>query len=117
MQINAIIANLPVADPAADRDFYTGFLRLDQGFDFAGVTNYRSPTTRAAQVQLRQRSDGHEPDDPVVSIQVADVAAAYDEAQRCGYDIVYPLTKESFGPHRFYVRTPGGTVVNIIEHD
>lgn len=118
MRVNGIIPNLPVSDPAADREFYTEFLQLDAAFEYGGVTGFASPSNPAAQVNLRTRLTGSaEPDDPVISVQVSDVKAAFAEAQRRGYEIVYPLTEEAFGPHRFYVRTPAGTVVNVIEHE
>lgn len=118
MRVNGIVPNLPVADPTAEREFYTDFLQLEPTFEYGGVAGFASPTTNEAQVNLRTRDNGAaEPDDPVISVKVSDVSAAYEEAQRRGYEIVYPLTQESFGPHRFYVRTPGGTVVNLIEHE
>jgi catechol 2,3-dioxygenase-like lactoylglutathione lyase family enzyme len=118
MRVNGIIPNLPVSDPAVDRDFYTEFLELNAAFEYGGVAGFASPSNPAARVNLRTRPSGSaEPDDPVISVQVSDVRSAFAEAQRRGYEIVYPLTEEAFGPHRFYVRTPGGTVVNLIEHD
>ena len=51
-----------------------------------------------------------------MSIQVTDVDAAYAEAQRRGYQIVHPLTKEEWGPRRFFVRDPHGIVINIVGH-
>jgi uncharacterized glyoxalase superfamily protein PhnB len=51
-----------------------------------------------------------------MSVQVADVDAAYAEAQHCGYEIVHPLTHEPWGVRRFFVRDPHGIVVNIVGH-
>ena len=36
--------------------------------------------------------------------------------QRLGYEIVHPLTTEPWGIRRFFVRVPGGTVLNIAQH-
>jgi uncharacterized glyoxalase superfamily protein PhnB len=44
------------------------------------------------------------------------VDAAYEEAQRLGYEIVLPLKTEPWGVRRFFVRAPDGNVVNIVEH-
>jgi hypothetical protein len=33
-----------------------------------------------------------------------------------GYEIVHPLTTEPWGVVRFLVRTPDGTVLNIVQH-
>ena len=45
-----------------------------------------------------------------------DVDAAYAEAQELGYEIVHPLTTEAWGVHRFFVRAPDGTVINVVGH-
>lgn len=52
----------------------------------------------------------------MVSIAVDDVDAAYEEAVRRGYEIVHPLTTESWGVRRFFVRDPAGNVLNIVRH-
>jgi catechol 2,3-dioxygenase-like lactoylglutathione lyase family enzyme len=117
MAVHGIVPNLPVASRSIDRDFYTGFLSLTPTFERGDVAGFKSSARPAAQVHLMAAATGTEPDYPVISIQVSDVEAAYVDAQRRGYEITYPLTRESFGPHHFYVKTPGGTLVNIIEHD
>jgi NAD(P)-dependent dehydrogenase (short-subunit alcohol dehydrogenase family) len=50
------------------------------------------------------------------AVAVADVDAAYADAQRRGYDIVHPLTHEPWGVRRFFVRDPHGVVFNIVGH-
>ena len=45
-----------------------------------------------------------------------EVEAAYQEAQRAGFEIVHPLTTEPWGVRRFLVRAPDGNVVNIVSH-
>jgi uncharacterized glyoxalase superfamily protein PhnB len=55
-------------------------------------------------------------EDSVISVHTPDVDAAYDEAQRLGYEIVHPLTTESWGVRRFLVRAPDGNVINIVQH-
>ena len=61
-------------------------------------------------------SDATAPEDPVASIKVADVDVAYEDAQRRGYEIVHPLSTESWGVRRFFVRAPDGNVLNIVQH-
>lgn len=116
MRVNGIVPNLPVANSSVDREFYTEFLSLTPAFEHGDVSGFTSSPSPAAQVHLMAGATGKEPDYPVISVQVEDVAAAYDDARQRGYEITYPLTQESFGPHHFCVRTPGGTLVNIIEH-
>jgi uncharacterized glyoxalase superfamily protein PhnB len=116
MHPTGIVANLAVADLAVARDFYMGFLGLSvEGFNLGWVVNLRSPDGRAA-VQLVTR-DETSPVDSVISVHVGDeVEAAYEEAQRRGFEIVHPLTTEPWGVRRFLVRAPDGNVVNIVNH-
>jgi predicted enzyme related to lactoylglutathione lyase len=109
------MADLPVADIGAAKNFYTDYLGLDHeelGLDW--VTRFTSPDT-GARVQLVTR-DASAPESPLLSIQLDDVEAAYAEAIRRGYEIVHPLTTEEWGVHRFFVRAPDGTVINMVGH-
>jgi catechol 2,3-dioxygenase-like lactoylglutathione lyase family enzyme len=116
MHATGITANLSVPDAPGARDFYVGFLGLSvEGFDLGWVVNLRSPDGRAV-VQLVTR-DATAPVDSVISVHVGDeVEAAYEEAQRRGFEIVHPLTTEPWGVRRFFVRAPDGNVVNIVSH-
>jgi catechol 2,3-dioxygenase-like lactoylglutathione lyase family enzyme len=111
-----IVANLSVPDIAEARDFYQGFLGLGvEAFNLGWVANLQSEDGRAA-VQLVSR-DATSPVDSVISVHVGDgVEAAYEEAQRRGFEIVHPLTTEPWGVRRFFVRAPDGNVINIVSH-
>ena len=114
--VRRIVANLTVADPGADAPFWTGMLGLDTPMDLGWIVNHRGPG--GAQVQLVTRDAGA-PEDSRVSVEVADVAALEDvhaQAVAAGYEIVHPLTDEEWGVRRFFVRTPGGVVVNVLAH-
>ena len=78
------------------------------------MARYTSPDS-GANVQLASR-DATAPEDSVVSVQTDDVDAAYEEAQKLGYEIVHPLTTEPWGVRRFFVRAPDGNVINIAQH-
>lgn len=112
MRVNAIVPNLPTTQIAADRDFFIEFLGLTPTFDFGGVAGFQSPHTPAAQVHLMTGSDY-----PAIAVQVSDVVSAYEQAHERGYAIAYPLTQESHGPHHFWVKTPSGVLLNVIEHE
>ncbi|MHB8614063.1 MAG: VOC family protein [Candidatus Dormibacteraceae bacterium] len=116
MRVTGIVANLPVADIAAARDFYTDYLGLSvEGFNLGWVANYRSPRGEAT-VQLVTR-DATAPHDSVISVHVGSgVEEAYAEAKRRGYEIVHPLTEEAWGVRRFFVRAPDGNVINMVSH-
>jgi predicted enzyme related to lactoylglutathione lyase len=116
MQVTGVTANLRVANIDAARDFYAGYLGLsEEDLNLTWVTRFVVPDGRAS-VQLVTR-DETSPEDSVMSVQVGDdIDEAYAEAKRRGYEIVYPLTKESWGLRRFFVRDPDGNVINITSH-
>jgi catechol 2,3-dioxygenase-like lactoylglutathione lyase family enzyme len=116
MKPTGIVANLAVPDIAQAREFYTDYLGLStEPFNLGWVANLQSPDGRAA-VQLVS-GDATSPVDSVISVHVGDgVEAAYEEAQRRGFEIVHPLTTEPWGVRRFFVRAPDGNVINIVSH-
>jgi catechol 2,3-dioxygenase-like lactoylglutathione lyase family enzyme len=116
MRVTGIHANLPVADIAAARDFYTEYLGLSvEEFNMGWVARYTSPGGEAS-IQLVTR-DATAPEDSAISVHVGDdIDEAYEEAKRRGYEIVYPLTEEAWGLRRFFVRAPDGTVLNMVSH-
>jgi catechol 2,3-dioxygenase-like lactoylglutathione lyase family enzyme len=115
MRVIRIMADLHVADIEAAKSFYTGYLGLStEDFNLGWVARYTSPDANT-RVQLVTR-DATAPEDPVLSVHTPDVEAAYAEAQELGYEIVYPLTIEPWGVHRFFVRAPDGNVLNIVNH-
>src|SRR5688500_5143455 len=115
MRATRVTANLRVADIEAAKTFYTDFLGLGtEEFNIGWVARYSSPDT-GAHVQLVTR-DAAAPESPVITVHAQDVDAAYEEAQKLGYEIVHPLTTEPWGVRRFLVRAPDGNVVNIVQH-
>jgi catechol 2,3-dioxygenase-like lactoylglutathione lyase family enzyme len=115
MRVFEIIADLRVANIEAAREFYSGYLGLStEEFNMGWVARYTSPET-GAHLQLVTR-DTAAPEDPVVSVKVDDVDAAYEEARRRGYEIIHPLQNEPWGVRRFFVRAPDRNILNIVRH-
>ena len=115
MRVMDVIADLRVADIDGARAFYADYLGLStEEFNLGWVARFTSPDT-GAHLQLVTR-DAAAPEDPLISVMVDDVDAAFEDAQRRGYEIVHPLTSEPWGVRRFFVRAPDGTVVNIVRH-
>lgn len=115
MRVERITANLRVADIEATKQFYTDYLGLSsEEFNLGWVARYTSPDSGLS-VQL-VTGDATAPKDSVISVHTDDVEAAYREAQRLGYQIVHPLTTESWGVRRFFVQAPDGNVLNIVAH-
>jgi predicted enzyme related to lactoylglutathione lyase len=115
VRVISVVADLQVGDMASAGDFYADYLGLsDEEFSLGWVSRRTSPDT-GAHLQLVTR-DATAPENPVVSVKVDDVDAAYEEAVRRGYEIVHPLTDEPWGVRRFFVRAPDGNVLNIVRH-
>ncbi len=115
MRAHRITANLSVSDLDEAKGFYTGFLGLStEEFNLGWVARYTSPDT-GAHVQL-VTGDAVAPEDSVISVHADDVDAAYEEAKALGYEIVHPLTDETWGVRRFLVRAPDGNVINVVQH-
>lgn len=115
MRAIRITANLPVQDIAQASSFYTDYLGLSsEEFNLGWVARYTSPEN-GVHVQLVTR-DAAAPEDSVISVHTDDVDGAYAEAQRLGYEIVHPLTTETWGVRRFLLRAPDGNVINIVRH-
>jgi catechol 2,3-dioxygenase-like lactoylglutathione lyase family enzyme len=115
MRVLRVIPDLHVSDIAEAREFYADYLGLgDEEFNLGWAARYTSPATGAL-VQLLTR-DAAAPEDPAISVQTPDIEDAYAEAQRRGYEILVPLRREAWGVHRFFLRAPDGTVVNVVEH-
>ncbi len=110
-----VTANLQVADLDAAKPFYTDFLGLSvEEFNLGWVARL-SAADSGASLQLVTQ-DATAPAVPAISVHVRDVEAAYRTAVELGYEIVHPLTVEEWGVHRFLVRAPDGTVVNLVQH-
>jgi predicted enzyme related to lactoylglutathione lyase len=115
MRVMSVIADIPVADIGSAKSFYADYLGLSvEEFNMGWVARYTSPDT-GANVQLLT-SDATARENPVVTVKVDDVEAALEEAERRGYEVVHPLTTESWGVRRFFVRAPDGNVVNVAQH-
>ena len=115
MRATRVTANLRVSEVETAKGFYTDFLGLGtEEFNLGWVARYTSLDTGAT-VQLVS-GDATSPEDSVISVHTEDVEAAYNEAQRLGYEIVHPLTTETWGVRRFLVRAPDGNVVNVVRH-
>ena len=115
MRAKRITANLRVADVDAAKSFYANYLGLSiEEFNMGWVARYTSPDT-GANVQLVTR-DATASEDLVISVATDDIEAAYEEAQKLGYEIAKPITTEPWGVRRFFVRAPDGNVINIVNH-
>lgn len=114
MKAIEVITNLHTDDIERAREFFRFLGLSEDGMNQAWVARFTSADP-AACVQVVTR-DATAPEDSVMTIKVDDVDAAYEEAQKRGYEIVHPLTNEPWGIRRFFVRSPDGQVINVARH-
>ncbi|HVM14373.1 MAG TPA: VOC family protein [Egibacteraceae bacterium] len=74
------------------------------------------PKWRGARARAGRKAPAGEQLSPYLSIEVGDVDSVHANALERGYEVVHPLTDESWGVRRFFVREPGGLVLNILGH-
>jgi predicted enzyme related to lactoylglutathione lyase len=90
------MANLQVADIEAAKSFYADYLGLtNEEFNMGWAARYTSADRRAV-VQLVTR-DATAAEDSVISVCTDDIDAAYAEARKLGYEIVYPRKYRGVG--------------------
>ena len=119
MSIRRAIPVVVTDDPEGTRAFYEDFLGFRVAMAETGFLMLVSRSEPTTQVIVAWQADGAM--DPSVqqvdmSVEVANVDEAHADALARGLDIVYPLTDESWGIRRFFVREPSGTVVNVATH-
>jgi uncharacterized glyoxalase superfamily protein PhnB len=113
--IRRIVPDLPLVDREGSVEFYVNHLSFRLAMDLEWVMNFVSPGAGHAQVILI-RDDLTAPVRPVATIEVADVDRAHDRLVGSGFQIVHPLTTESWGVRRFFVEDPNGNVINVLSH-
>jgi catechol 2,3-dioxygenase-like lactoylglutathione lyase family enzyme len=114
MTVNRVMPVLTVSDVEATRDAYLGVLGLREVMNLGWIVTLADDGLRH-QVSLMTR-DATAPVNPMVSIEVDDVDAAYQAAVDAGLQIVHPLSDEAWGVRRFFFTDAAGNVVNVLTH-
>ncbi|WP_435216379.1 VOC family protein [Streptomyces sp. bgisy034] len=117
MTVRRIVPNVHAGSEeaiATGRDFY-GLLGFEEVMDMGWVTTMASPANPSAQISFftEERTGPVVPD---LSVEVEDVDAVYTRVLASGAEIVRELRDEEWGVRRFFVRDPGGRVVNVLTH-
>ena len=114
MSIRRVVPNVRAQHGADSRAFYVDVLGLEVVMDMGFIVTFASPSNPTAQISVVDASQTHP--HPDLTVEVADVDAAYTRARERGVEIVYPLTDEPWGVRRFYAREPNGAVGNVMTH-
>lgn len=115
MTVRRVVPNARSASAQDSREFY-GLLGFEEVMNHGWVMTLASPASPTAQLNFFLPDDRTAPVTPDVSVEVDDVDAAYAAMRESGAEIVHPLQDEEWGVRRFFVRDPGGRVVNVLSH-
>ena len=114
MTVKRVMPVLTVTDIEATRDAYVRVLGLREVMNLGWIVTLADENLRH-QVSLMTR-DATAPVNPMVSIEVDDVDAAYQAAVDAGLQIVHPLSDEDWGVRRFFLADGSGNVINVLSH-
>jgi catechol 2,3-dioxygenase-like lactoylglutathione lyase family enzyme len=114
MSVRRVMPILTVSDLDASRDAFVRLLGLREVMNHGWVVTLADDELRH-QVSLMTK-DATAPVNPTVSIEVANVDAAYQAAVEAGLTIIHPLKDEEWGVRRFFFADQSGNVVNVLSH-
>jgi catechol 2,3-dioxygenase-like lactoylglutathione lyase family enzyme len=100
--IQRTVPNIKSACPQQSREFYVDVLGFEVAMEKDEIVTFASPQHPMVQLSV-VRHDAAIGPQPSVSIEVDDVEVVYAKAIAQGLTIVYPLTDEPWGVHRFFV--------------
>ncbi len=115
MAVHRVVPDLATRSLPAAEDFYRAVFGFQVVMDLGWIITLADPGRPGVQVSLMSH-DETAPVIPDVSIQVDDVDACHEAAVRTGVEIIHPLTDESWGVRRFFLRDPDGHVINVLSH-
>jgi catechol 2,3-dioxygenase-like lactoylglutathione lyase family enzyme len=119
MEIRRAMPVVKTDRPEESRAFYEGFLGFRVAMEQDGMLMLASTSTPTTQLIVAWDSPtAFDPDvlSLDVSVEVADVDAAYEQAQAAGLEIVREIRNEPWGIRRFFVRDPSGRTINVATH-
>ncbi|MEU5637511.1 VOC family protein [Streptomyces rishiriensis] len=114
MTVRRVVPVLRSDTVRESREFY-GLLGFEEVMNHGWIMTLAPPSAPAAQISF-MTADRTAPLTPDLSVEVDDVDAAYALLRDSGAEIVHPLQDEEWGVRRFFVRDPGGRVVNVLSH-
>ncbi|MGQ4331053.1 VOC family protein [Streptomyces hayashii] len=114
MSVRRVVPVFRSDEVRESREFY-GLLGFEEVMNHGWIMTLAPPSAPAAQISF-MTADRTAPVTPDLSVEVDDVDAAYALVRDSGAEIVHPLQDEEWGVRRFFVRDPGGRVINVLSH-
>ncbi|RXR07368.1 VOC family protein [Pseudoxanthomonas composti] len=115
MQITRIVPNIATEQLAAAKAFYGELLGLTLAMDHGWLLTFVGAGQTSPQVSFAVEGGSGTPV-PELSLEVDDLDEVLRRLERAGYAPEYGPVTEPWGVRRFFVRDPGGRLLNFLEH-
>jgi catechol 2,3-dioxygenase-like lactoylglutathione lyase family enzyme len=119
VEIRRAMPIVKTSRPAETRSFYEQFLGFRVAMDEDGMFMLASTSTPTTQLIVAWESPTAVDPELLgvdISIEVADVDAAFERARAEGLEILRELRDEPWGIRRFFLRDPTGRTINVASH-
>jgi catechol 2,3-dioxygenase-like lactoylglutathione lyase family enzyme len=116
MTIRRVVPNLVCRRVHETRSFYEDVFGFEVVMDLGWIVTLASPENETAQISLTEGSPHQQEDNPVLTIEVADVDDINRRALNGQQEITMALRDEEWGVRRFFIRDPDGRIVNVMSH-
>lgn len=113
--VKRIVANLATSEIGLLQEFYTSLFGLELIMDHGWLVTLGAPESAHVQLSIAEQGGSGTPV-PDLSIEVTDVDAIHRKAVAAGHAIAYALTDEPWGVRRFFLKDPGGRLINVLQH-
>lgn len=113
-----IVPNIYSNDLEKSKQFYTEFLGMDVAMDLGWIVTFASNENTTAQISIFRNSENKPLDNSTIflSVEVSNIDNWFQRAKKQKIEIVYPITNESWGVRRFFVKEPNGATINLLSH-
>lgn len=115
MTVLRIVPNIAAASIQELKHFYSDLFDLDVVMDHGWIATLASGKLATTQISIATEG-GSGTAVPDLSIEVDDVDEVHRRAEKGGHQIMYGPVNEPWGVRRFYIRDPGGKLLNILSH-
>lgn len=113
-----IVPNIYSNDIEESKKFYTHFLGMELAMDMDWILTFISKENSTAQISIFRNDKDTPLDNSAIflSIEVSDIDNLYERALGQNIEIIYPITNETWGVRRFFIKDPNGVTLNLLTH-
>ncbi|WP_215225418.1 VOC family protein [Echinicola shivajiensis] len=113
-----IVPNIYSNDVDKSKEFYIDFLGMELAMDMGWILTFVSKENKTAQISIFKNEANSPLDNSAIflSIEVSGIDHWYEKAKQQGVEVIYPITNETWGVRRFFVKDPNGATINLLSH-